>query len=193
MLYVINLLSVNLGLAMLLITNAFSELWMYYDCIETELGSIMLLADHQGLRRLTVNSPGYYPDESWQHNPSFMRPFIRQLKEYLLGSRKRFTFPLAPQGTMFQQQIWHAIADIPFGETSSYEQIALDIGNSAASQAIGMAKNVNPIPIIIPCHRVLNSNQNLCGYRYGAEMVELLLALESGNVIIIKEPQHQIA
>ncbi|WP_258179872.1 methylated-DNA--[protein]-cysteine S-methyltransferase [Photobacterium angustum] len=178
---------------MLLITNAFSELWMYYDCIETELGSIMLLADHQGLRRLSVNSPGYYPDESWQHNPSFMRPFIRQLKEYLLGSRKRFTFPLAPQGTMFQQQIWHAIADIPFGETSSYEQIALDIGNSAASQAIGMAKNVNPIPIIIPCHRVLNSNQNLCGYRYGAEMVELLLALESGKAILIKEPQHEIA
>ncbi|WP_318522086.1 methylated-DNA--[protein]-cysteine S-methyltransferase [Photobacterium leiognathi] len=193
MLYVIKLLSVNLSSAMLLITNAFSELWMYYDCIETELGSIMLLADHQGLRRLTVNSPGYMPDESWQHNPSFMEPFIRQLNEYLLGTRQRFTFPLAPQGTLFQQQIWHAIADIPFGKTSSYEQIALDIGNPAASQAIGMAKNVNPIPIIIPCHRVLNSDQNLCGYRYGADMVALLLALESGKTILIEEHQHELA
>ncbi|KJG14677.1 6-O-methylguanine DNA methyltransferase [Photobacterium iliopiscarium] len=163
---------------------------MYYDCIETELGNIMLLADHQGLRQLSITSPSYSPNEIWQHNPEFMAPFIRQLKEYLIGSRKKFTFPLAPQGTLFQQQIWHAIADIPYGETVTYEQIAANIGNTKATQAIGMAKNVNPIPIVIPCHRVLNSHNSLCGYRYGEEIVALLLALEAGDTILLEEHQN---
>jgi methylated-DNA-[protein]-cysteine S-methyltransferase len=158
---------------------------MYYDVIDTVLGKVYLLADSKGLRQLTVGSAGFCPDSSWEHDPGAMKPYTNQLSEYLSGKRQKFTIPLAPQGTPFQQQVWQTLTEIPFGETFNYQQIADKLGTSSAAPAIGITRNVNPIPIIIPCHRVLNSNNSLCNYRYGQEVVSQLLALESGQLSLI--------
>lgn len=155
---------------------------MYYDVLDTVLGKIYLLADEQGLRQLTIGSGGFSPDTSWIHSPEFMKRYTTELQEYLQGQRKSFTIPLAPQGSEFQQQVWEAISEIPYGCTSTYPQLAETIQLSHATQAIGMAKNVNPIPIIIPSHRVQNENNQLVGSRYGINFVLLLRALESGEV-----------
>ncbi|HIF9455603.1 TPA: methylated-DNA--[protein]-cysteine S-methyltransferase [Photobacterium damselae] len=160
---------------------------MFFDFIETELGKILLLADYQGLRQLTVCHPGYRPNESWQYNPNFMRPYTLQLKEYLAGKREKFTFTIAPQGTQFQQKIWAAIVNTPYGQTTTYHQIAEKIGIPSATQAIGIAKNVNPIPIVIPCHRIINTEHCHCGYRYGCDVVDKLLALESRKLKLVEE------
>ncbi|WP_299018237.1 methylated-DNA--[protein]-cysteine S-methyltransferase [uncultured Photobacterium sp.] len=157
---------------------------MYYDCLDTILGNIFLLADHQGLRQLTIGSDGFCPNTNWEHNPQFMSEYIHQLQQYLEGQRKTFTIPLAPQGSKFQQQVWQAITDIPYGSTSTYQQIAKAIHLPNVIQAIGMAKNVNPIPIIIPSHRVQSENNQLISSRYGKQFVLLLRALESGEIIL---------
>ncbi|MGM9533900.1 MAG: methylated-DNA--[protein]-cysteine S-methyltransferase [Intestinibacter sp.] len=101
-----------------------------------------------------------------------------QLKEYMEGQRKQFELPLNPNGTEFQRKVWNALTKIPYGETRSYKDIAIAVGNEKASRAVGMANNKNPIPIIIPCHRVVGSNKKLVGYAGGLDLKEQLLSLE---------------
>ena len=101
-----------------------------------------------------------------------------QLQEYLAGKRTTFDIPLAPQGTDFQLSVWDAIARIPYGQTQTYAQIAEFIGNPNAFRAVGMAANKNPLPIFIPCHRVVGANGQLVGYAYGTKIKEFLLNLE---------------
>ena len=96
--------------------------------------------------------------------------------------RKIFTLPLAPVGTEFQQHVWKILQTIPYGETWSYKQVAVAIGNPKASRAVGMANNKNPLAIFIPCHRVIGSNGKLVGYAGGLNIKEHLLALEQENV-----------
>ncbi|UTV28689.1 methylated-DNA--[protein]-cysteine S-methyltransferase [Photobacterium atrarenae] len=159
---------------------------MYYDYLYSVLGKIYLLADHHGLRQLTIGSGGFCPDSSWERHPDFMHPYRTQLKEYLLGERQTFTLPLAPQGTLFQQQVWQAITEVPFGSCCSYQMLAGAMAQPAAAQAIGMAKNVNPIPIIIPCHRVLNEQGQPATCRYGQDVTLQLLALEAGQLTLLQ-------
>lgn len=102
----------------------------------------------------------------------------KELDEYLKGVRKDFDLPLEPQGTEFQQKVWKALLEIPYGETRSYKDIAERIGNSKASRAVGLANNRNPISIFIPCHRVIGSNGKLVGYGGGLDIKERLLSLE---------------
>ncbi|WP_411503444.1 methylated-DNA--[protein]-cysteine S-methyltransferase [Brevibacillus centrosporus] len=102
----------------------------------------------------------------------------KQLEEYFAGERKVFDLPIVLYGTPFQKSVWNALADIPYGETRSYKDIALAIGAAKAVRAIGGANNRNPIPIIIPCHRVIGSNGALVGYGGGLPIKEHLLALE---------------
>lgn len=101
-----------------------------------------------------------------------------QFREYFAGRRKAFDFPTAPKGTPFQRAVWHALAEIPFGETCSYGEIAAAIGNPMASRAVGMACNKNPIWIATPCHRVVGKNGVLIGYAGGLDMKQALLELE---------------
>ncbi|MDR1463112.1 MAG: methylated-DNA--[protein]-cysteine S-methyltransferase [Azoarcus sp.] len=101
-----------------------------------------------------------------------------QLEEYSTGQRKTFDLPLNPIGTKFQRYAWANLCDIPYGETRSYKQVAAATGNPAASRAIGMANNKNPIMIIIPCHRVIGSNGKLVGYAGGLPLKKRLLELE---------------
>ncbi|MBE6072445.1 MAG: methylated-DNA--[protein]-cysteine S-methyltransferase [Clostridium butyricum] len=104
-----------------------------------------------------------------------------QLKEYFNKERRKFELPLAPQGTEFQLKVWNALQEIPYGETCSYKQIAVKVGNEKACRAVGMANNRNPISIFIPCHRVIGANGNLIGYGGGLDIKEKLLNLEKEN------------
>ena len=103
----------------------------------------------------------------------------KQLQEYFAGKRKVFDLPLAPKGTEFQQKVWQALKEIPFGQTRSYGEIAKRIGQPKASRAVGGANNRNPLPIFIPCHRVIGANGKLVGYAGGLEIKKILLNVEN--------------
>lgn len=102
-----------------------------------------------------------------------------ELVQYLAGKRQIFDVPLAPQGTDFQKLVWAALQDIPYGQTSTYAELAAAIGKPTAARAVGGANNKNPLPIFIPCHRVVGANGNLVGYAYGLPIKEFLLDLEA--------------
>ena len=103
---------------------------------------------------------------------------MEQLSEYFDGKRSMFELPLAPRGTAFQQQVWNSLLSIPFGELVSYGEIARRIGLPRASRAVGAANGANPIPIVIPCHRVIGASGTLTGYGGGLDIKEKLLLLE---------------
>lgn len=113
--------------------------------------------------------------------PPMLRQAVEELREYFAGERREFTLPLAPAGTPFQQQVWAALREIPYGATCSYGRIAGRIGRPKACRAVGMANNRNPIAIVVPCHRVVGASGALVGYAAGLEVKEKLLALESMN------------
>lgn len=102
-----------------------------------------------------------------------------ELTEYFAGKRKSFDIPYKLDGTNFQKKVWNELTKIPYGETRTYKQIAQAIGNEKACRAVGMANNKNPLPIIVPCHRVIGSGGKLVGYGFGLEMKEALLKLET--------------
>lgn len=106
---------------------------------------------------------------------------FRQLDEYFAGMRKAFDFPYRLQGTPFQEAVWAALRDIPYGETRSYKDIAEAIGHPKAFRAVGMANHANPIFIAVPCHRVIGASGSLVGYGGGLEMKKALLELEKAN------------
>jgi len=109
---------------------------------------------------------------------NLLKTASRQLDAYLQGSLQFFSLPLAPAGTAFMRRVWQALGEIPFGETVSYKELAMTIGNPQASRAVGQANNKNPLPIFIPCHRVIGANGKLAGYRGGIELKRQLLAIE---------------
>lgn len=113
-------------------------------------------------------------------NPALLLAAKEQLDEYFSGKRKKFTLPLKPKGTIFQEKVWKALLDIPYGETRSYKQIAVQAGSEKACRAVGMANNRNPIMILIPCHRVIGANGAMVGYGGGISVKEYLLNLEQG-------------
>ncbi|CAH0533772.1 Methylated-DNA--protein-cysteine methyltransferase [Vibrio stylophorae] len=153
---------------------------MFYDSMESPIGRIYLLADEGGLKRLNLSLPGhpFNPASSWQHRPDAMTIYRTQLTEYFQHQREHFDCPMSPEGTIFQKQVWQVLKSIPYGETMSYGQIAALLGKPNAARAVGMANNVNPIPLMIPCHRVIGANGDLVGYRYGLEIKQKLLSLE---------------
>ena len=107
-----------------------------------------------------------------------MKQCADQLREYFDGKRKGFDVALAPKGTDFQQKVWRALQNVPYGETRTYGEIAAEIGNPKASRAVGMANNRNPIMILIPCHRIIGTNGKLVGYAGGLARKQALLDLE---------------
>lgn len=104
-----------------------------------------------------------------------------QLEEYFSLKRKSFELPIKFSGTDFQNRVWSELCKIPYGDVVSYKKLAERIGNPKAYRAVGMAANKNPLPIIIPCHRVIGSDGNMTGYAYGLHIKKLLLELESPN------------
>ncbi len=107
-----------------------------------------------------------------------MRSYVQELKEYFVGQRREFTFPLDLRGTDFQVACWRALLQIPYGETRTYANIARAVGRPQGFRAVGMANNRNPLAIVVPCHRVIASDGTLCGYGGGLDLKRKLLELE---------------
>ncbi|WP_024833395.1 methylated-DNA--[protein]-cysteine S-methyltransferase [Ruminiclostridium josui] len=124
-------------------------------------------------REKILQQSGYYVKET-----ALLIEAGKQLGEYLKGKRIAFELPLAPIGTDFMKTVWNCLNKIPYGETRSYKQIAEAVGNPKACRAVGMANNKNPIPIFIPCHRVVGAKGALTGYRGGLEIKQKLLEIE---------------
>lgn len=122
------------------------------------------------------------PKEGQQKTTELTKKTVLQLKEYLSGKRTEFDVPLKPQGTEFQKKVWEALLTIPYGQTRSYKEIAVQIGNEKACRAVGMANNRNPISIMIPCHRVVGADKSLVGYGGGLNIKVKLLNLECPGV-----------
>jgi methylated-DNA-[protein]-cysteine S-methyltransferase len=151
-----------------------------YTRMESPVGPLLLVADESGLRRIDfVNGRNAgAPDPQWYEDAEHFREPLRQLRAYFGGELEAFDLTIAPQGTPFQLTVWNRLCDIPFGETISYGELARRIGNPNASRAVGLANGSNPIPIMIPCHRVIGSNGKLTGYGGGLPIKEKLLGLE---------------
>lgn len=143
---------------------------LFYD---SPIGPMTLVQEGEALTRLDFDVPSQ-PEEA---TPLLLEA-CRQLREYFAGERKAFALPLAPAGTEFQKKVWAALRDIPWGETRSYGDIARAIGKPTACRAVGMANGRNPLPIFIPCHRVIGTNGSITGYSGGLEKKRFLLRLE---------------
>lgn len=115
-----------------------------------------------------------------------LKEAAKQIDEYMDGKRTIFTLPLNPKGTQFMKKVWAALTRIPYGETRTYKQIAETTGNEKACRAIGMINHLNPIAIVIPCHRVIGTNGKLTGYAGGLNIKSALIELESRNKINLK-------
>ncbi|GGG25752.1 methylated-DNA--protein-cysteine methyltransferase [Lysinibacillus alkalisoli] len=143
---------------------------------ETKIGLVLIEANDEAIQAVTItDEPVDGPENEW------MKKGYQQLSEYLEGKRQQFDLPLQPQGTAFQQKVWQALKEIPFGETRTYKEVATAIGNVNASRAVGNANNKNPILIIVPCHRVIGANGKLVGYGAGLPLKEQLLTLEGAK------------
>lgn len=145
--------------------------------IKTPIGPLTLQADENAVTAIRFSAGGA------QDASPLLDAAEAQLREYFAGARRTFDLPLAPHGTAFQQRVWAALRAIPYGETRTYGELAAAIGNPSASRAVGMANHRNPIPIIIPCHRVIGANGTLTGYAGGLEIKRRLLALEGINIL----------
>jgi len=153
---------------------------MHYFKMPSPVGPLLLVGDDGGLRQIIFMNgrDRAKPDPTWTLDPAAFAEAIRQLRAYFAGELESFDLPLAPEGTPFQLGVWRRLCEIPYGETISYGELARRIGNPKASRAVGLANGSNPIPIIIPCHRVIGSNGKLTGYGGGLPIKEKLLALE---------------
>ena len=143
---------------------------LFYD---SPIGPMTLVQEGEVLARLDFDVPSQ-PEEA---TPLLLEA-CRQLREYFAGERKAFALPLALAGTEFQKKVWAALRDIPWGETRSYGDIARAIGKPTACRAVGMANGRNPLPVFIPCHRVIGTNGSITGYSGGLEKKRFLLRLE---------------
>jgi len=155
--------------------------------MDSPIGNLLLAADETSVREiLFVNGrEKARPDPSWQKNAEPLAETIRQLRAYFAGELTDFDLPLAPRGTQFQRTVWNQLCTIGYGETISYGDLARRIGNPKASRAVGLANGSNPIPIVIPCHRVIGSNGKLTGYGGGLPIKEKLLALEQKQLRLL--------
>ncbi len=145
---------------------------------ESPVGPLTLISDGQALRHCEFENPRYPHEQAPPGEDEIIRNARRQLDAYFAGKLRRFDLPLAPRGTPFQQRVWAALLNIPYGATRSYGQQAAVIGSPKAVRAVGLANGRNPIAIIIPCHRVIGANGSLTGYGGGMARKQLLLDLE---------------
>ncbi|GLQ97693.1 methylated-DNA--[protein]-cysteine S-methyltransferase [Dyella mobilis] len=155
---------------------------IWYDHLSTQIGKLLLAADSQGLREVWFETGKHKkePPPSWLHDPGKLAFARTQLEEYFAGERQHFDLPLHPLGTPFQIQVWHALAKIPYGSTISYAELARRIGQPLAVRAVGAANGRNPLPIVLPCHRVIGSDGSLTGFGGGLPTKRFLLGMEDG-------------
>ncbi|MEI7789132.1 MAG: methylated-DNA--[protein]-cysteine S-methyltransferase [Chlorobiaceae bacterium] len=140
------------------------NLFLYYQ--KTDIGTVGIAECGGSISHLLFESGSFLPDAQLLETKLVGEAFL-QLNSYLAGKLKQFSLPLAPSGTPYMRNVWKILSTIPYGTTFTYKDIAASMGNSLASRAVGMANHRNPIPVFIPCHRVIGSDGSLTGYRGG--------------------------
>jgi methylated-DNA-[protein]-cysteine S-methyltransferase len=149
----------------------------YYDSMQSPLGKLYIICDSKSLKAIEFKKSS--SDKLPKKSTPLTKKIAKQLEQYFAKKRDSFEIPLAPDGTSFQQKAWNALLTIPYGKTVSYQEQAIRTGKKSAVRAIGGANGRNPIPIIIPCHRVIGKNGKLVGYAGGLSIKEKLLKLEN--------------
>ncbi len=160
---------------------------MLYTTINSPIGELMLVGDGETLHHLSMQG-GRRPlhrDAAWTRDDRAFAGPVQQLEEYFTGARQTFDVPLSLAGNPFEQRVWRALRAIPYGETTSYGEIARRIGSPDAPRAVGLANGRNPVAVIVPCHRVIGADGSLTGYGGGLERKRLLLDLEAGVLPLV--------
>jgi len=153
---------------------------LYWHEIDSPIGRLLLAGDGERLSHVCFQAGPRprRPQEGWIADPAPFRDAVTQLREYFAGGRRVFELPLAPRGTEFQRRVWRTLTQIPYGTTISYGELARRVGNPSASRAVGLANGANPLPIVVPCHRVIGADGSLTGFGGGLPIKRQLLALE---------------
>lgn len=154
-----------------------------YCELETPLGDLTIIEERQTIIKVIF---GKITNEKADNYQKVDTPLLietkKQILEYFNKERMEFNIPCNPKGTEFQKDVWNELKNIPYGETRTYQEVAFSIGNVRACRSVGRANNKNPIPIIIPCHRVIGKDNKLLGYAGGMEIKEFLLRLEGSQL-----------
>jgi methylated-DNA-[protein]-cysteine S-methyltransferase len=153
----------------------------YVFSFESKIGNLNIYEANKKIFRIEYNEEKIDKEYIFEMTPTIENA-TRQIEEYLNGDRKIFNVPIELYGTEFQVKVWNELLKIPYGETKTYKEIAMNIQNEKAYRAVGRANNKNPIPIIVPCHRVVGSDQSLVGYKGGLEIKKALLDIENAKV-----------
>jgi methylated-DNA-[protein]-cysteine S-methyltransferase len=151
-----------------------------YTLLESPLGPVLVAGTGEGLRRINFqhgDAPLPIPPE-WEQDDAALAEAAAQLRAYFAGRLRVFDLPLRPEGTPFQKRVWQALRGIPYGQTRTYGQLAHSLGQPTAARAVGAANGKNPLPIVVPCHRVIGGTGALTGFHGGLRLKEFLLALE---------------
>lgn len=160
---------------------------MYYCYQDSPAGKLLLAGNRQGLHLICFPGSRKMPEkkwikqEAWEENPRSLKEVTKQLNAYFSGKLKKFSLRLCLHVTPFQKKVLTALQQIPYGETLSYGELACKIGKPGAARAVGQANARNPIPIVIPCHRVIGSSGNLTGFGGGLSLKQKLLDMEQQN------------
>jgi methylated-DNA-[protein]-cysteine S-methyltransferase len=154
--------------------------------IDSPVGALLLAGDSRGLTRLQFQAgpDPLRPPAGWRQDADAFMQTIAQLGEYFAGKRRTFQLPLAPAGTAFQLSVWQALRAIPYGETVSYGELAHQLGLPNGARAVGLANGANPLPIIVPCHRVIGADGSLTGFGGGLPIKRALLSLEGAPCVM---------
>ena len=158
-----------------------AETGLYHHTVASPIGDLLLVGDEDALHRIYFQEGkrgSTKPDRTWEPSEKPFREVKRQLRAYFDGKLKDFDLPLAPQGTEFQLKVWKTLRTIPYGKTWSYGELARRIRRPDAQRAVGAANGRNPIPVIVPCHRVIGADGSLTGFGGGLPIKQKLLALE---------------
>lgn len=150
-------------------------------CFDSEIGKLWLAEEDGALTDISFAAD--IKGEFLTEKSPLLQQAACQLQEYLRGDRQDFSLPLALQGTPFQQRVWQALLQIPYGQTRTYGQIAQMIGSPKACRAVGMANHNNPVAIVVPCHRVIGADGSLTGYSAGVSLKKKLLELEGIGIV----------
>ncbi|NEU31418.1 methylated-DNA--[protein]-cysteine S-methyltransferase [bacterium LRH843] len=175
-----------------------TQMTHFIDEMDSPLGTLTIVATERGVCHICfgdfqANKAMLHAWKKKQgregemvHCEKTLRPICQQLEDYFSGKRHTFDIPLDLSGTVFQKKVWHSLMSIEYGKTRSYKEVAEEIGAPKAVRAIGGANHNNPIPIIIPCHRVIGSNGNMVGYGGGLDKKEILLSLEGAIKSLVR-------
>lgn len=157
-----------------------------YSIKKSPVGDLLLVASDAGLRGIYTASHRQppSPEAEWLEDDAALRPVGQQLEAYFNGELREFDLALDPQGTPFQQEVWKLLIAIPYGQTTTYGELARRLGNPNASRAVGAANGRNPISIVVPCHRVIGKSGALTGYAGGVDVKRTLLDLEALTAIV---------